>query len=1085
MLFLSHMAALDVDVMRRVIAQQQGDDALRPVTVVCPNTYAMGSLRQRLGLTGFANLRFITIDILSEWLGSPSLAEKGKRPLTSVFRTAVVRSVAAQAQGVLEGMGTHPSTHAGLRRTFQDLRHASPAALSRLEEGGELPGEVVRLFRKYRADTADYHDNEDRAAAAADAVRDGSASGALDEQGFVVFYHMRRLTPSQRRLVRELAAAGRCAVMLGLTGDADADQATLEFAAELRPAFQAAAGPTASPNGIGDAVDVSDGVALDAMIGNRVGEIITAPDAHQEVRMVIRRIMGLAQGGVPFHRMAILHRQQNPYGTLVREELTLAGIPVAGASATSLADTAVGRTLLGVIRLREEDFSRSAVMEWLTGCPINPPVDAFSPSLWDAISKRALIVGGVEQWGQRLSAFAEENERQADSGIGAGERELSEGETWRLRRDAKTARDMRKYIASLAVDAEPPGNGEPVPHNGWTAFCDWASDLLGKYVNADTLPDAEQRALHKIKSNLDDLAAADHIPSQPPLKPDDFRRALSEMLRAQVGHLDAVGKGVFVAPLQRASAMDFGAVYVVGMVEGAMPSAMRDNPLVPDDARRNAGGAAEGIPPLMLQQRAEERYDYLAALAVAPSVTLSYPAAVAGRKNHASRWLLEAASVHAGKQVFASDLSEYGSENWLTILTSMQHSLESICDDGSAAGALYADAHDYGLERLHEWRRMGGEPAAHPLAGALALERAMRLVDARNSSAFTEWDGNLAQDADRFADLLYARPLSPTRLESWARCPFQYFLANVLRLSAEEDPEDIYTISALERGSLVHEILERFVNAMRGSMPAPDKAWDDAHRKLLLGIADDAFDEAETRGITGKRLMWTLAKEEMRSDLHAFLDAEAKMRHREGVSPLSAEAKFGLGGAGAWDAAEYTLPDGSQVRFRGAIDRIDQSADGRKALVLDYKTGGSSSYKGLKDDPIDKGKRLQLAIYSLAARQNLPDAGDVRAAYWFVTSRSNFEMLPPEPVNIADDAVDERFAAGMGIIIDGIRGGLFPANPGGIDRWSSNCTYCDFNSLCPSRRQVLWERKSDDRALRDYLRLSNDAVDAADEPRTE
>ena len=103
----------------------------------------------------------------------------------------------------------------------------------------------------------------------------------------------------------------------------------------------------------------------------------------------------------------------------------------------------------------------------------------------------------------------------------------------------------------------------------------------------------------------------------------------------------------------------------------------------------------------------------------------------------------------------------------------------------------------------------------------------MNMERARGSRALTEWDGYLGQAAQGSDRLLGAltRVFSPTRLESWSKCPFQFFLGNVLSLSAWETPEDVLTISALDRGTLVHKILERFHQRNAGIGPADRWGW--------------------------------------------------------------------------------------------------------------------------------------------------------------------------------------------------------------------------------------------------------------------
>ena len=72
--------------------------------------------------------------------------------------------------------------------------------------------------------------------------------------------------------------------------------------------------------------------------------------------------------------------------------------------------------------------------------------------------------------------------------------------------------------------------------------------------------------------------------------------------------------------------------------------------------------------------------------------------------------------------------------------------------------------------------------------------------------------------------------------------------------------------------------------------------------------------------------------------------------------------------------------------------------------MLDYKTGGTSSYANMNKDPVQRGKLLQLPVYGLAARQLLGDAVNIKVAYWFVTEKGNFKTRPPDSENPRRDA---------------------------------------------------------------------------------
>ena len=353
--------------------------------------------------------------------------------------------------------------------------------------------------------------------------------------------------------------------------------------------------------------------------------------------------------------------------------------------------------------------------------------------------------------------------------------------------------------------------------------------------------------------------------------------------------------------------------------------------------------------------------------------------------------------------------------DWFTVDDSPQQALANADEIALADGA------DFRRKRLLEWRRDGRAIPNHPYARRGPMARAYRLTRQRSLSRLTEYDGNLSgiKEIDGFGIRPDGAPISPTALETWAACPYRYFLGHVLRLGALDAPEEIFSISALDRGTLGHEILERFIRESRqgGHLPPPGQPWGPGDRERLMRIAAQSFQEAETRGVTGKRLLWDMAKTEILSDLETFLEADSLLREASETADVRVETRFGFAG----DSTEVIDPD-SGIRFRGMIDRMDVSGDGKAVLVVDYKTGSAEPYKGLDDDPIDQGRRLQLGVYSLAARASFPDATDVSAAYWFSTNRGGFQFAPAARFNITDESVAKRFREGVAGIVDGING---------------------------------------------------------------
>jgi len=58
------------------------------------------------------------------------------------------------------------------------------------------------------------------------------------------------------------------------------------------------------------------------------------------------------------------------------------------------------------------------------------------------------------------------------------------------------------------------------------------------------------------------------------------------------------------------------------------------------------------------------------------------------------------------------------------------------------------------------------------------------------------------------------------------------------------------------------------------------------------------------------------------------------------------------------------------------------------------------------------------------------------------------------------------------LIVSGIEGGIFPANPGSGGEGYNNCAYCDYRRICPTDVDIAWERKSQNPELAAYVSMT-------------
>jgi hypothetical protein len=185
-------------------------------------------------------------------------------------------------------------------------------------------------------------------------------------------------------------------------------------------------------------------------------------------------------------------------------------------------------------------------------------------------------------------------------------------------------------------------------------------------------------------------------------------------------------------------------------------------------------------------------------------------------------------------------------------------------------------------------------------------------------------------------------------------------------------------------------------------------------------------------------------------------------------TPALLEAAFGLDVVpGSAPAIEYRLPEGTVLRLRGKIDRIDLSVDGARARVLDYKTGklrGSA-----RADRLHKGRSLQLPIYRLAAEAILagraPAARVEEAEYRYLFGRDAGKGVAF--TRAGWEARQADFDRALTLVVEGMRAGRFFALPLAC----APRRPCAFDLACGAERRRWAEAKAGDPAVLRHAEL--------------
>ncbi len=1020
------------EAVARAISAAKRGDPLAPVTVIVPTNYAGLGLRRALAATTpLVNVRFQVAGRAAELLGGAALAAEGLKPLVPWLRMEAIRAALREDPGIFAAVASHPATARQLARAFDDLREATGPILESLAAMGPRPADVVRLFRRARQLTAGYYDETTLVEAAGRAVREGHP--AAREAGALILYLPRRISGAMAGLLEAAAAGPGAAAIIGLTGDPQVDALARESSSRLR-----GLGPTR------EAMQVSLPVA---------DSVASLPDPEEEVRHAVRRAIALARNGTPLHRMAILYRLPAQYALLAHEVLTSAGIPHNGPPVRGLDRTLAGRTVPGANRVAASGFRREVVMDWLTSGPIAFDGAATAPShRWDDISRRAGVVQGADQWAARLESWAATMEARA-----ADDPQIAEYH----RSQAAHARDLARFVAGLAAAIGPARQATAATH------ARHAIELLERYLPLHLVaqPDdpaaaAEAAAWEEVRALLASIAAMeDELPAAMavPISQQEFANALDESLDLPAGRVSALGDGIFVGPIAAAAEMEFEAIFVLGLVEGS--ASRGEDPIISESERERTAGEV----PSRRLSLLHERRTYLATLLASHASVISYPRVDLRGQRPAipSDWLLESASRLHGSPVYATDLAEMVESPqrlpWLDAVHSFESALGS---DGERASLQERDLGSLLSARDAPERHFLASHVEGLADGMMARRSRARKRRSGGSGAveLDDWNGRVP--AGMVAPAGSNSPVSPTALETFAECPFRYFLGHVLRVGELERPEETETISAGDAGTIMHAVLQRFFEQTH-PRAEPLAPWTPQERALLRAIAEQECAGAEQRGITGKPLTWAAERARILRDLECFLDADEARRRATGFIYERAEVAFGAtrDGKPSLPPVVLTLPDGSQVRFRGYIDRVDRGPAG-ELLVTDYKSGGSGKFTKAIDssEPVarlDGGKRLQLPVYALAL-ENEANGAPISARYWFISEREAFReaRLP------LDAGTRQAFGRVVQVLADTMRQGFFPAVPGEEDRNSyRHCQYCPYDRVCPpGQRLEIWKQ---------------------------
>ena len=772
--------------------------------------------------------------------------------------------------------------------------------------------------------------------------------------------------------------------------------------------------------------------------------ILNAFGIHDEVSAAAKEILRLFdEDKLAFHEIGVVARSLDAYGPTTQEIFDRHRIPIAGEIDAPLTQSPLVKAVSLLLDLPAKDFLRAEVIDLLsspffqTGANSDTPA---RPELWDLATRELAICKGIAEW-RRLRRYANRDLVLA---------QISDDDEPRVVRiGAAELQRLADIVETLTADL-----ANLPPRASWRYYAGAWQALLGKYLavapgNGNAPPSALAPIQSKILEVLDQLAALDAVHDD--VSVGDFSRTFQHWLeRSAVGARRQNADGVTLLSASAARGLGFRALFILGLNEGVFPRTIREDAFLRDRDReildrdlgykvsqKLAGFDEEKLVFTLLVNGARER------------LYCSFQRADDSGRALAPSWYLNEL-----KRAFGDDGKQLES---VTIPRSIT--------DKSATQPFKRDNLLLPEELAIRLSLDGKDPSA--LVDACALTPALyrhgrkTVIELdRSSERLLLYDGlvgPLAAHWRRFA----GRGLSPTALETYARCPFQFFARHMLGLERLERPEDSFGPSPAEFGELGHEILKRlFASLIEGGYFDGRAASMDIDSELTA-IAARAFTQYEANNPVGYPLAWENLKDGMTALLRRALAQDLRELAESGYRPVRLETDM-----------KHRLPSDwpeplSGLTIRGRIDRIDRHSDKNQLRVIDYKfkfgANPSAQDKNLYRAAL-RGERLQPPFYYLLARhwaaEELSQSGEPQIAAHFYYLAPRWSDGPLVSAEFGADGLAGK-AGGetqntIAYLAQGIRQGRFFIQKGG------HCDHCEIAEICRKNHPPsLWRAEND------------------------
>ncbi|HEY1372434.1 MAG TPA: PD-(D/E)XK nuclease family protein [Candidatus Binatia bacterium] len=1045
------------DALVEEIIRLKRDNALAPVLLLVPSN----TLRRRLKILlsrerrlNFINLHMLTFfqlsrRLLEERYGGqpPPLQENGQ--LEEVLRETIrMKTPGAEA---FTGLEEKAGGAGALWQTIRDLKDGSvdPATALEAARAGlfeESTESVEALLNVYQTFLTGLENWNLRDYADLDllALEQVAASGYLRSFERILYYGFYDLTQVQLDVFLAVARRYPVTTFFPLLDDGSKHPAWTFAARFYERYIHGLAGSDAPRNLVANTAThlsllplfTEESPGPSHVSAKHVPiKVLSCFGAREEIDTAAKEILRLvAEEGYAFDEIGIAARSLEPYRPWIEEIFTPHRISFTLSAEPPLAEHPLAKAAVLLLNLPLKNYVRTHVIDLLDSPFFNAGAATNDgdgrPDLWDLASRLLGIGKGADEW-SRLEKYLVRGIAVAEDDDRTTRREIVV--------PAHQVRMLRRIFSELHGDLD------SVPREAtWSRYVNVWAALQKKWLAPDGNSAA---AFETIDDALQRLAALDAVCEKVPLAHflETYQRRLE---RGSLPQAQPNSRSVAVLDAMAARGSSFRAVFIVGLNEGMFPRTIREDAFLRDRERelfetvlgykvatKLGGFDEERLLFTLLVGSAKERLYGLHARndgdgrPLAPSWYVEELCRAAGDRRIEYIDVPRSHAEKAGMSPF-DRVDLVPPEELAVRLTLTGKDPKPLIDLCLPAPSLYTR----GREALH------------------------RLEE--SSAELGEYDG-IVKSAGSYWARAAASGLSPTSLEAYARCPFQFFARNLLGLERLERPEDFEGPVAAEMGLIVHEVLRSFYQELldakyfdaAASRRKPDKEG------TLRAAARKAFVAFERDNAVGYLLAWEILKEQIETLLVEVVNRDLADLEASGYRPLATE-----------HVAEVKLQEDWPAPLNGALlhgrmDRIDYDSNADRMRIVDYKLKLQRSRSSADNDLLRsalRAQRLQPPFYALLGKKasaefHHPEAS-VGVAFYFLAPAWDEGPLAVESIagDVCDGASGAALKANLAFLAESMRGGRFFILPG------DHCRYCQVSEVCRKQHlPTLWRAEAD------------------------